>query len=266
MPTIDRAAPSGSGRLGWGLFELGTRKAVAMRPIVAMGTLMRNTEPHQKWTKRKPPNIGPIATPSPAVPDQIPIARARSRSAVNTLVRIDNVQGIRAAAPTPMTARAAVRRSGVPDQAARADPTPKTTSPPMNTHLRPTRSPNAPNVRSRPAKKTAKASTIHWSWVEVACRLRTIDGRATLRIVLSRLMSNNVTQRTANVARRRPRDMPVLWTIRPPRRVDARKARSVGDHQDARAADPCDRSLRDSAGGFTAEPSYARTSHDSSGP
>ena len=28
---------------------------------------MRNTDPHQKWTKRKPPSIGPMATPSPAV-------------------------------------------------------------------------------------------------------------------------------------------------------------------------------------------------------
>ena len=72
MPTIDRAAPKGSARLAWGLFELGMRKAVAPRPIRATGTLMRNTEPHQKWTKRKPPSIGPMATPSPAVADQIP--------------------------------------------------------------------------------------------------------------------------------------------------------------------------------------------------
>ena len=98
----------------------------------------------------------------------------------------------------------------------------------MNTHLRPTRSPSAPNVRSKPAKKTAKASTIHCSWVEVACRLLTIDGRATLRIVLSRLMSNKVTQRTANVAPRRPRDIPALWTFGlPVESMPARRDRSV---------------------------------------
>ena len=74
----------------------------------------------------------------------------------------------------------------------------------------------------------AKASTIHCSWVEVACRLRTIDGRATLRIVLSRLMSNKVTQRTANVARRRPRDTAVSWIFRlPVGSMSARRERSV---------------------------------------
>ena len=102
-----------------------------------------------------------MATPIPAVPDHIPMARARSRSVVKTLVRIDKVQGMRAAAPTPITARAAMSRSGLADQAASADPPPKTTSPPMNTNLRPTRSPSAPSVRSRPANRTAKASTIH---------------------------------------------------------------------------------------------------------
>jgi hypothetical protein len=96
-----------------------------------------------------------MATPRPAVPDQIPMARARSRSVVKTLVRIDRVHGIRAAAPTPITARAAVRRSGVGDQAASAEPPANTTRPPMNTHFRPTRSPRAPRVSSRPANTMA---------------------------------------------------------------------------------------------------------------
>ena len=96
-----------------------------------------------------------MATPRPAVADQIPMARARSRSAVKTLVRIDNVHGMRAAAPTPMTARAAVRRSGLPENAASAEPAPNTTRPPMNTHFRPTRSPRAPRVNRSPAKTTA---------------------------------------------------------------------------------------------------------------
>ena len=91
----------------------------------------------------------------PVVPDQMPMARARSRSAVKTFVSIDSVQGMRAAAPTPITARASVSRSGLPDQAAKAEPTPKTTSPPIKTHFRPARSPSAPRERSRPAKTTA---------------------------------------------------------------------------------------------------------------
>ena len=127
----------------------------AISPMMATGTLTRKTEPHQKWARSRPPRIGPRATPRPVVPDQIPMARARSRSAVKTLVRIESVQGIRAAAPTPMTARARVRRSGLPDQAAKAEPAPKTTRPAMKTHFRPTRSPRAPSDRSSPANTTA---------------------------------------------------------------------------------------------------------------
>ena len=152
---MDSPAPSGSGRVEDGFFELGTNQIAAISPARAMGTLTRKTDPHQKWANRNPPKIGPKATPSPVVPDQIPMARTRSRSAVKTLVRIESVHGMRAAAPIPMTARARVRRSGLPDQAANADPEPKTTSPAMNTHFRPTRSPSAPRVSRRPAKTTA---------------------------------------------------------------------------------------------------------------
>ena len=65
------------------------------------------------------------------------------------------MHGMSAAAPTPMTARARVSRSGVAEKAAKADPAPKTTSPAMNTHLRPSRSPVAPSVSSSPAKTMA---------------------------------------------------------------------------------------------------------------
>ena len=51
---------------------------------------------------------GPSATATPATPDQRPIASARSRVSVNTLVRIDSVAGMISAAPMPMTARAAI--------------------------------------------------------------------------------------------------------------------------------------------------------------
>ncbi len=99
--------------------------------------------------------MGPSATPMPAVPDQSPMARARSRSMVKTLVRIDKVQGIRHAAPTPMMARASVKRSGVPAHAAKAEPPPNTTKPPRKMGLRPTRSPSAPRDNRRPANTTA---------------------------------------------------------------------------------------------------------------
>ena len=119
---MDRPAPTGSGRVEAGFLELGINQMAAISPQRATGTLTRKTEPHQKWARSTPPRMGPRATPRPVVPDQIPMARTRSRSAVKMLVRIESVHGMRAAAPTPMTARARVRRSGLPDQAAKAEP------------------------------------------------------------------------------------------------------------------------------------------------
>ena len=99
--------------------------------------------------------MGPIATPRPAVADQMPMARPRSRSVLKTLVRIDSVQGISAAAPTPITTLLTVSHPTLPDQAEKADPAAKTSSPARNTHFRPTRSPSAPRESSSPAKATA---------------------------------------------------------------------------------------------------------------
>ena len=56
-------------------------------------------EPHQKWSSRKPPATGPSATPSPAVAAQMPIAVARSRASVKTLISSDSVAGMMNAAP-----------------------------------------------------------------------------------------------------------------------------------------------------------------------
>ena len=58
-----------------------------------IGTLTRNTEPHQKCSTRSPPASGPMATPSPETPAQMPMARPRSRLSWNVLVRIDSVLG-----------------------------------------------------------------------------------------------------------------------------------------------------------------------------
>ncbi len=99
--------------------------------------------------------MGPIATPRPAVADQMPMARPRSRSVLKTFVRIDSVQGTSAAAPAPITTRPAVSHPTLPEKAEKADPAAKTSSPARNTHFRPTRSRSAPRVSSSPAKATA---------------------------------------------------------------------------------------------------------------
>src|SRR5665213_589571 len=46
-PMMESPPPIGSGRLLVGFFELGTSHAAAASPQSAMGTLTRNTDPHQ---------------------------------------------------------------------------------------------------------------------------------------------------------------------------------------------------------------------------
>ncbi|MDA8301233.1 MAG: hypothetical protein M0005_06740 [Actinomycetota bacterium] len=83
----------------------------------------------------------------------MPIAVARSSSR-KTLVRIERVEGMMAAPPTPINARNAVSRPGVEDHAEAAEPAANTTRPAMNTHLRPSLSPRVPTTSKRPAKTT----------------------------------------------------------------------------------------------------------------
>ena len=62
-----------------------------------IGTLIRKTEPHQKFSSSAPPTTGPMATPSPTAPAQTPMALPRSRGS-KTLEMIDRVDGMTAAA------------------------------------------------------------------------------------------------------------------------------------------------------------------------
>ncbi len=202
MPKMERPAPTGSAALVLGSLEFGTIQRAAMNPNRAMGTLTRNTEPHQKWSRSQPPATGPMATPSPVVPDHTPIALDLSRASEKVLVSMERVEGMMADPPIPMNPRAAMSPSGLPEKADRAEPAAKMSNPAMKTHLRPRRSPRLPATRSSPAKTIAYESTIHWSELEEACRVRTITGKATLRIVLSRLTMRRLTHSTARTARR----------------------------------------------------------------
>ena len=121
-PTIDSPAPTTSMRGRCGFRDVGTRNRPAMSATITIGTLTMNTDPHQKWSSRKPPATGPSATAMPATPDQIPIASARSRASVNTLVRIDSVAGMISAAPIPMTAGPDERRDPTRERGGRRRP------------------------------------------------------------------------------------------------------------------------------------------------
>ena len=68
--------------------------------------------------------------PEATTADHRAIARARSGWLVKTLVRIDTVAGMIAAAPIPISTRQAMRFPADPEAAASADPSPKTSRPP----------------------------------------------------------------------------------------------------------------------------------------
>ena len=96
---------------GAGLRDSGTRTNTAAAPSTVTGTLIRKTEPHQKWASSRPPSTGPMATPMPTAEAQMPMARARSCGS-KTLEMMDRVCGMTAAPPRPIAARAAMSWSG----------------------------------------------------------------------------------------------------------------------------------------------------------
>jgi hypothetical protein len=112
--------------------------------------LTRNTEFQAKWSSSQPPLTGPMAMPMPANPAQMPIALPSSRGG-NEAVRIDSVDGMISAPPTPMSARAAISSPDPGASAASREPVPNTSNPAVSARRRPKRSPSEPAVSSSPA-------------------------------------------------------------------------------------------------------------------
>ena len=104
-----------------------------------------------KCSIRKPPEMGPKATPMPDTAAQTAIAFGRS-DAGKMLVRIESVVGMIPAAPRPISAREAISMVESVEKTAATDPAPKITSPDTSARLRPKRSPRLPAASSRPAK------------------------------------------------------------------------------------------------------------------
>ena len=73
---MEPSTPTKSILPGAGLRDSGTRKSAAITPATVTGTLIRKTEPHQKWVSSRPPSTGPMATPMPTAEVQMPMARA----------------------------------------------------------------------------------------------------------------------------------------------------------------------------------------------
>ena len=115
------------------------------------GTLIRNTEPHQKCSSRKPPSTGPNAAPAENAEAQMPTAMLRSRGCGNRPRISARVAGASVAPATPSRARATINNSGVGAYAVTADTTPKSVAPQSSNFLWPMRSPMLPMVTNRAA-------------------------------------------------------------------------------------------------------------------
>src|SRR6185312_4520454 len=135
IPTIDSRAPAGSAGLA-GPRDSGISASAATMPTTAIGTLMRKIEPHQKWSSRKPPTVGPATTPIIATMLQPAIA-LRCSCGGNTVNTIDSVLGMSSAPPTPMSARQAMSWPGLAAIVASSEPAPKTASPTSSARRRP---------------------------------------------------------------------------------------------------------------------------------
>ena len=59
-PALEITMPGKSRRGRFAARDSGSRNVTATSAIATIGTLIRKTEPHQKWSSRKPPTIGPI--------------------------------------------------------------------------------------------------------------------------------------------------------------------------------------------------------------
>ena len=114
------------------------------------GTLIQKIQCQSSPCTTAPPASGPIATPSPLTPLQIPSAMPRPCGGVASDSSV-SVSGKTIAAPAPCTARAAISMAVSGDRAAAALAAVKTASPMTNIRRRPKRSPSAAPVRSSTA-------------------------------------------------------------------------------------------------------------------
>src|SRR4029453_4362942 len=89
------------------------------------GTLIRNTDPHQKYWSIAPPNSGPIAPPREKLMIQMLIAVVRSRGWGNMFRISDRVAGATVAPARPRSARVMISIAALLENAARTEATPK---------------------------------------------------------------------------------------------------------------------------------------------
>ncbi len=113
------------------------------RATTTSGRLMRNTDPHQKYSSSQPPMTGPTAAKPVPRPDHSAMAVMRGRPRYSAPM-MDNVVGKTSAAETPPRNRASVSTSTFGAHAASMDAGTVAMAPMTNSSLRPYRSPMLP--------------------------------------------------------------------------------------------------------------------------
>ncbi len=151
MVAVDSASPAMSTGAASGLFDVGTLATTSPMAAAATGAMAMKMLAQLKCSSSQPPTMGPSAIATPAMAPHSPIARARSRRSVNTLVISDRVAGKVMAAPSPITDRAAISAAGLVVKPPARLAAPKVTRPASSTPLRPSRSDRLPNVSSSAA-------------------------------------------------------------------------------------------------------------------
>ena len=124
-------------------------RAAATIPI---GTLTHRTHSQPTYSVRTPPSSTPAAPPAPATAPQTPSALLRSEPSRKVVVTIESAAGERIAAPRPWTARAAISVPSLSAKPPAREASAKSTSPPMNTRRRPSRSASRPPSSRKPPK------------------------------------------------------------------------------------------------------------------
>ena len=135
-----------------GSFDGGTMTATRMAAAAATGAMAMKMAAQLKCSSSQPPTIGPIAMATPALAPHKPMARARSLRSVKTLEISDSVAGKVMAAPSPITARAAMSCAGLVVKPPARLAAPTTARPASSMPLRPNRSDRLPKVSSSDAK------------------------------------------------------------------------------------------------------------------
>ena len=110
----------------------GVTSSPLMNAAITTGTLIRNTEPHQKCLSSSPPIMGPKALPTMDRQLHRAIARLRSRSSSKVIRMSARVAGIIVAAPIARIARAPINAPGVGANAAAREASPNNARPPRN--------------------------------------------------------------------------------------------------------------------------------------